>query len=172
MNAAGRVTVRPAAPADAPALIPLFERLYEETSFLLQEPGETRLSAEEQAQRIERTAATDGGAMFVAEADGALVGVAFGMRGGARRIRHSMNLVIGVLQAWTGQGVGRDLMTGLEAWARSNGLHRLELSVDTENARAIALYEKLGFEREGLKRHAHRVGSQYRDAWLMAKLLD
>lgn len=163
--------VRPAAPPDASALIPLFERLYAETSFLLNEPGETRLSAEEQAQRIERTAATGGGAMFVAEADGTLVGVAFGMRGGARRIRHSMNLVIGVLQAWTGRGVGRELMTALERWARSNALHRLELSVDTENARAIALYVKLGFEREGLKRHAHRVAGEYRDALLMSKLL-
>ncbi len=36
--------------------------------------------------------------------------------------------------------------------AREQHLHRVELTVVADNHRAIKLYEKVGFRREGLKR--------------------
>jgi len=78
---------------------------------------------------------------------------------------------MGVLQAWVGRGIGRSLLEALEGSARSNGLHRLELMVNYNNERAIRLYEKFGFEREGVKRHALRVDGRYIDAFYMAKLI-
>ena len=49
-------------------------------------------------------------------------------------------------------------------------LKRLELSVYADNARAIALYERFGFEREGLMRaYAWRNG-RHVDAVAMARL--
>jgi putative acetyltransferase len=49
-------------------------------------------------------------------------------------------------------------------------LKRLELSVYTDNIRAIALYERFGFEREGLCRaYAWRDGA-YVDSLAMARL--
>jgi len=114
---------------------------------------------------------SDSGAMFVCETDNELIGVVFGNRGIARRTRHSLYVVIGVLQAWVGQGVGRALLEALEAWARSRGLHRLELTVDVDNRRAIALYEKCGFAREGVKRHSRKVDGKYSDELYMSKLI-
>ena len=55
--------------------------------------------------------------------------------------------------------------------AQSNGLHRLELMVNYNNERAIRLYEKFGFEREGVKRDALRIDGHYIDAFYMAKLI-
>ena len=69
------------------------------------------------------------------------------------------------------RGIGRSLLEALEGWARSNGLHRLELMVNYNNERAIRLYEKFGFEREGVKRHALRIDGHYIDAFYMAKLI-
>jgi len=89
----------------------------------------------------------------------------------ARRTRHSLYVVIGVLQVWIGRGVGRALLEALESWARARGLHRLELTVDVENRRAIALYEKCGFEREGVKRHSRRIEGRYSDELYMSKLI-
>jgi RimJ/RimL family protein N-acetyltransferase len=43
--------------------------------------------------------------------------------------------------------------------------------VNYNNERAIRLYEKFGFEREGVKRHALRVDGRYIDAFSMANLL-
>jgi len=112
---------------------------------------------------MEERARTDSGVMFVGENEGQLIGLVVGHRAIARRTRHSIYIVVGVLQAWVGRGVGRSLLEALEGWAVARGLHRLELNVAVENPRAIALYEKFGFEREGFKRHSRKVDSGYSD---------
>lgn len=42
-------------------------------------------------------------------------------------------------------------------------MHRIELQADATNARALHVYEKLGFQREGLKRKKHWNGGEWRD---------
>lgn len=164
--------VREAIPSDSARLVALLRTLYSETNFLLLEPDEFTVTEEQQARHIEQMSQSDSGVMVVCETDSELIGVVFGKRGFARRTRHSLYVVIGVLQAWGGLGVGRALFQALEAWARSRGLHRLELTVDVDNRRAIALYEKCGFEREGAKRHSRRIEGRYADELYMAKLLE
>ena len=44
-------------------------------------------------------------------------------------------------------------------------MFRLELTIYTDNERAIALYRKFGFEQEGILR-----GGRYADACFMARL--
>jgi GNAT superfamily N-acetyltransferase len=134
--------VREAIPSDSARLVPFFRTLYSETNFMLFEPDEVTVTEEQQARRIEEMSRSDSGAMFVCEIDNELIGVVFGNRGIARRTRHSLYVVIGVLQAWVGRGVGRALLEALEGWARSRGLHRLELTVD--NRRAIRSMRNAG----------------------------
>ncbi len=43
-------------------------------------------------------------------------------------------------------------------------LHRIYLSVVTENKNAIRLYERLGFVKEGIEKDMHRWNFQYYDA--------
>ncbi len=162
---------REAIPSDSARLVAFFRTLYSETNFMLFEPGEFALTEEQQARRIEEMSGSDAGVMFVCESDNELIGVVFGNRGIARRTRHSLHVVIGVLQAWVGRSVGRTLLEALEGWARSRGLHRLELTVDVDNGRAIALYEKCGFEREGVKRHSRKIEGRYSDELYMSKLI-
>ena len=50
------------------------------------------------------------------------------------------------------------------------GLRRIELTVWTDNAAAIALYERFGFEREGLHRAFALRDGEYVDALAMARL--
>ena len=70
-----------------------------------------------------------------------------------------------------GRGAGTALMAAaVEQADRWLGLTRLELFVWTDNMRAIALYERFGFEREGvMRRYAFRDG-EYVDALGMARL--
>ena len=108
---------------------------------------------------------------IVAERDGAVLGNA-GLTSvpGVRR-RHAMGLGLSVVPAAQGQGVGTALMQALVDWAdRWANVLRLELTVFTDNAAAIALYRKFGFEIEGTHRaYALRDGA-YADVLAMARL--
>jgi RimJ/RimL family protein N-acetyltransferase len=55
---------------------------------------------------------------------------------------------------------------------RGMGCHKIELEVWPGNERAIALYEKSGFEVEGLRRdHYRRRDGSLRSSLLMALLM-
>ena len=91
--------------------------------------------------------------------------------GAALRRRHAMTLGIAVHPEAQGRGIGRALMQALCDWADNWGqVLRIELSVFSDNARAIALYRQLGFVEEGRHRgYALREGD-YVDALSMARL--
>lgn len=62
-------------------------------------------------------------------------------------------------------------MEAAEEWAGSIGVRKIELHVFPHNGGALALYERLGYEREGLRRAHYRRGRGFVDAILMAKVL-
>ena len=108
---------------------------------------------------------------LAAELNGAVVGTA-GLHpvGASIRRRHVMMLGISVASHAQGQGVGSALMQAMCDYAdRWVGTLRLELTVYTDNAPAIHLYRKFGFEVEGTHRgYALRDGA-YADVHAMAR---
>ncbi|WP_321341460.1 GNAT family N-acetyltransferase [uncultured Cohaesibacter sp.] len=68
-----------------------------------------------------------------------------------------------VSQMYQGKGAANVLMRGVIDEARNSGLEQLELYVDTENFRAIAFYERLGFERVATIKDGVRIMGQSRD---------
>lgn len=163
--------IRTLRPDEAEQFLQLCQQLDEETAFMLLEPGERVLSGEEQHARIERDLAQENHTILVAEDDGRLVGYLEATGGEFNRNRHCVYLVVGVLQAFTGKGIGTQLFTALETWAREHHVHRLELTVMTHNQAGLRLYKKQGFEIEGTRKHALWVDGHYVDEYLMAKLL-
>ena len=83
---------------------------------------------------------------------------------------HRGVLGIGIVSGYRGLGIGYRLLDASLNLAFSRGFVRVELEVRTDNSRAIALYEKLGFVREGVVRDAMLVDGQYHDAIAMAIL--
>jgi ribosomal protein S18 acetylase RimI-like enzyme len=84
---------------------------------------------------------------------------------------HSGALGIGVLAPFRGEGIGEALMRAAIEKAKRKGLTRIELTVREHNNPAIALYEKLGFQVEGLHRNAVRIDNKYENHISMALLL-
>jgi L-phenylalanine/L-methionine N-acetyltransferase len=105
-----------------------------------------------------------------AEIGGKLIGTAALIRLELRRA-HVGTIGMGVHDAYQGRGAGAALMAALLQMAdRWLGLTRIELTVYADNARAIGLYERFGFVREGLHRNfALRDGAMI-DAIAMARL--
>jgi ribosomal protein S18 acetylase RimI-like enzyme len=90
------------------------------------------------------------GRYIVAEEDGKILGHAFLDPMGLTANRHVFHLNIVVHPGSQGRGIGTALMTDLLWWARkSTQVGKIELLVRATNARAIALYRRFGFVREG-----------------------
>ena len=73
-----------------------------------------------------------------------------------------------IVPAYRGRGLGLRLLNATLEAAFSAGFIRVELNVHTDNARAIALYDKVGFVREGTQREAVFVDGEYRETIAMA----
>lgn len=162
------IHVRRARPADAAA----FARLMGEPAVyanLMQLP----LPSEELwRKRLETLAEPDRlDLQVVAELAGEVVGSAGLHPAPQLRRRHVAVLGISVATAAQGQGVGSALMQALCGYADGWGqLLRIELTVFTDNARAIALYERFGFRREGTHRAYALRDGVYADVHAMARL--
>lgn len=107
---------------------------------------------------------------LMAVLDGRIVGNAGINRFGGRRA-HAAGLGIGVHDDFVGRGIGKALIGELldiaDNWLN---LKRVELNVYADNAAAIGLYEKFGFQREGVFiAYAFRDGA-YVDSIAMARV--
>lgn len=87
------------------------------------------------------------------------------------RTRHSGSMGIMIHKDYQNMGVGTALMEAIidiaDNWLM---LIRVELTVFEDNERAIHLYEKFGFEKEGLKRLAGIRKGKYENEYLMARI--
>ena len=108
---------------------------------------------------------------LVAEIDGRVVGsLNLHLETQARR-RHCADIGMATHDDVQGRGVGSALMDAMldlaDNWLN---LRRIELSVYTDNAAAIRLYEKFGFVIEGTARQYAFRNGEYVDVYMMARL--
>lgn len=141
------------------------------SEFMLWEAGERKANPDQQRKMIERLGSDNNSAIFVAEEKGQLIGFLMAIGGNARRNKHSVYLVVGILEDSRGKGVGTKLFEELEKWAFMHKIHRLELTVVTRNVAGLALYQKMGFEVEGTKRDSLLIDGEFVDEYYMSKLL-
>jgi RimJ/RimL family protein N-acetyltransferase len=165
------VTIREILPDDAARFLELCLNLDAETSFMMYEPGERQTTVAGQRDIIEQIRSTAHSTIIVADTGRELAGYVAANGGEFNRVRHTAYIVAGVRQAYAGQGIGTLLFTALDEWARTTELRRLELTVRADNAAAIHLYQKMGYDIEGTKRDSLLVVDELVDELYMAKLL-
>ncbi len=161
------ITIRPADPGDAQALVDLASKIGgEEGSWLLTTDDSRSVADERRYLRAVRR--HPDAAVFVAEEERQVVARLSLSRDVHPASRHVGDLGLMVAATHRRRGVGRALLEQGVAWARSTAIQKLELHVFPWNEPAIGLYESFGFEREGLRRgHYLRDGAPV-DAILMA----
>jgi RimJ/RimL family protein N-acetyltransferase len=167
-------TIRRAQPSDAPQTRAHLMRLAQEPeSGVLFGPDDVPPTLDEERKLIVDYANMPNSIYLVAEAEGLIIGSCTG-RGG-RRIASSGTIGVGISvhADWRGKGVGTALVRNLIGWAQRTGvIWRIELDVFTDNANAIHVYQKLGFEIEGRRQKAYYKNGRFVDAFMMALLLE
>ncbi|MDK2866113.1 MAG: hypothetical protein PWP38_428 [Clostridiales bacterium] len=84
------------------------------------------------------------------------------------RTKHTGEFGITVLKSHWGLGVGEAMLTTLIEWAKISGIIRkINLTVRSDNERAISLYKKSGFQYEGKRTRDLLVNGIFYDGILM-----
>ena len=161
-----RWTLRPARPTDGRALAALFDAVRAEGRWLVTAPGAT--SEPSESFWIAELIRAQEHLALVAEADGDVVGNVLVSVDRNAATDHIGTLSICIAADWRDVGIGSVLVAAAQDWARARGLRKVALGVFTDNARAVAVYERAGFVQEGLRRLQYRSGETYRDELLMA----
>ena len=81
---------------------------------------------------------------------------------------HCGRLGMGVRKDWRRKGAGRRLLKAALDKAKAKGMERIELEVYASNSAAILLYERAGFQTEGVKRKGRKLDGRYDDVVFMA----
>ena len=168
--------IRRAVPNDATALIAYVKEVCaQEDVDLPLEPDEFTHTIEEERKVLEDAANSKNCVFLVAEADGRIVGMCHASGGKRRATRHAVTIGITGHRDYRDRGIGTALLEALIDWAKRTGVvKRIELFVYARNARAIHVYQKLGFVTEARRRNSarDRRTGELIDDLVMALLLD
>jgi RimJ/RimL family protein N-acetyltransferase len=159
--------VRPIADEDVEELGRGFKVVVDEKRWLGVQPPVT---AEGMAARL-RELTAEGRRFLVLEDDEAEPPALVGLLDiHPTRTRGVEALGMWILPGHRGRGGGRMLLEAMIE-ARPPDIHKIELEVWPHNDAAIALYERMGFEREGLRRdHYPRRDGRLHSSLIMARL--
>ena len=162
--------IRKGISSDAEQLVNVMKNA-EDSGYMLFDPGERKVAPVAFAKFIDTVNANEKSGVFVAEEDGELLGYLFVQNEKPKRVSHRAYIVIGIHSDSRGKGIGKALFLHMLEWAKNVNLHRLDLTVIAENEAAVALYKKVGFEIEGVKRDSLLIDDQYVDEYFMSKLI-
>lgn len=167
------VTVRSAEKRDAAGLLKLAQDVIGEEIYQLTTSAEFKMTLEEEEKWIESVAAKPNHLILVAELGGRIVGILDSANGHRQRIAHNAEFGMSVAADLRSQGIGAHLLTALIEWGAAHPLiEKINLMVHGTNARAIALYRKMGFEIEGTRKRDLKYGpGEYVDTVLMGRFV-
>ena len=160
--------IREAEVEDAGALITHVNSVGGESDYLALGSGEFELTEHEEAEFLRACRASENKVVLLAFIEGQIVGVLNFSASHRPRVKHSGELGLSVRKAYWGLGVGSSLLDTLLDWARQTGtIKKINLRVRVDNHRAILLYERKGFVREGtLRKEVFLDGVYYDLEWM------
>lgn len=168
-----KLLIRDAQAKDAASLLKYVNCVGGETEFLTFGKDEFNKTEVEEVAIIEEHKKALNKIFILAELNEEIVGVLVVGANAKARQKHSGEFGVSVRKSEWGKGIGAALIQAMLDWAKiSKGLRKINLSVQVNNEAAIKLYEKFGFEKEGLVKRDLCIDGIFYDAYVMGLLLD
>ena len=142
--------IRSAFHEDAKALSDIRLQIDGETENLDREKGEAFIDVQGFEQLIQIDTKSKKNLFLVAVVDDKIVGFSRCEGNLLKRFAHKVEFGVCVLKDYWGYGIGKNLLKESITWADANEVKKITLNVLETNEKAIQLYEKFGFKKEGL----------------------
>ena len=142
--------IRSAVHEDAKALSDIRLQIDGETENLDREKGEAFIDVQGFEQLIQIDTKSKKNLFLVAVVDDKIVGFSRCEENLLKRFAHKVEFGVCVLKDYWGYGIGKNLLKESITWADANEVKKITLNVLETNEKAIQLYEKFGFKKEGL----------------------
>lgn len=144
---------------DAEAILQYMRQIGGETDNLTFGSEGFSCTVEEEADHIKQLENSPDDVMFVAKDNGKIIGDASLSRL-PRRMKHRGELGMAVVQEYWNRSIGNQLMCEIIGFAKENCFEIIELQVRSDNAPAIHLYEKFGFQKIGTHTSFFKIGEE------------
>ncbi|EEW25127.1 GNAT family N-acetyltransferase [Rhodobacter ferrooxidans] len=160
--------IRAAVAADLPAILGFWNPLIRDTLVTFSSAQKSLADM----QKMLDDKAAEGRAFLVAEAAGAVVGFcSYGQFRAGNGYAHTMEHTIILDPVAHGRGLGRALLTGIEADARTKGAHSILAGVSGGNPESRAFHAAMGYGDPIIVPQAGWKFGRWWDLWLMQKIL-
>ncbi|MCA0972853.1 GNAT family N-acetyltransferase [Halobacillus litoralis] len=146
-------TVRQAVETDAEQLEKIRLKVDGETEHLDREPGEDYLDHESFKAIIKDDLEKTNHLFLLAESNGEVIAYSRCAGSHLKRLAHKVEFGIGVLKDYWGYKVGHHLLAASMQWADDHNIKKVTLTVLERNESAVRLYERHGFQTEGVLRN-------------------
>lgn len=158
---------------DAQAMIDYLNIIGGESDFITFGKNEFSMSVEAEQDYIERINSMDNSKNVLIIIEDEIVGIASITSVQKERMKHNGTLGISIRKKYWSIGLGSEIMTYLIDWAKSNKItKKINLLVREDNIRGVKLYEKFGFEKEGLLKKDICVNGVYYNTIAMGLYID
>lgn len=167
----GKLIIESAKLEEAEKIISFIKEVETETNFLMRESGEFNMSLENERKFIESKINNNKEIFLTAKVNGNIVGTLGFATSPLNRYQHKGQFGISISKKFWGYGIGSKLIETMISWADNNNFVKICLEVDSNNRRAMRLYQKFGFEQEGiLKLDKHLETGIFIDSIVMARI--
>ena len=93
------------------------------------------------------------------------------LEGFGHKNKHVIDVGLALLAPYRNMGIGSALLSYLIDWAETAGYEKMTATILSNNIRARKVFDKHGFEAEGLRVQQFKIGDKYLDEVLVAKFL-
>jgi len=157
---------------DADNLLKTTKVILGKSKYLVTLPTELCLSKNDEIDWINSFKNEGNSRLLLAVVNDEIVGSLSFKNHSKERLKHSGELSTSLIPTFCNRGIGSKLLNFFFEWIINTQVSRVYLEVMENNEKAIKLYQKFGFEVEGILRNAVIIDGKYHNNLIMGKLIE